>query len=79
MNDSLIQLFINLITAQIGLRIRPQDRSALSEKLLTRMKSVKIAEPEKYYQLLTAKSFESQNEWRELVVLLTTIESYFMR
>jgi len=79
MNDSLIQLFINLITAQIGLRIRPQDRSALSEKLLTRMKSAKIAEPEKYYQLLTAKSFESQNEWRELVVLLTTIESYFMR
>jgi len=79
MNDSLIQLFINLITAQIGLRIRPQDRSVLSEKLLTRMKSAKIAEPEKYYQLLTAKSFESQNEWRELVLLLTTIESYFMR
>ena len=35
--------------------------------------------PEKYYQLLTATSFESQNEWRELVLLLTTIETYFMR
>ena len=55
MNDSLIQLFINLITAQIGLRIRPANQSVLSEKILNRMKSAKIAEPEKYYQLLTAK------------------------
>ncbi|MFM9268021.1 protein-glutamate O-methyltransferase CheR [Tychonema sp. BBK16] len=43
------------------------------------MKSVKIADPEKYYQFLTAKSLDNQNEWHELVVLLTTIESYFMR
>ncbi len=74
-----LQLFIQLITAQIGLQIRQQDRSAVSEKLLTRMKFTSISDPEKYYQLLTATSFESQNEWRELVLLLTTVESYFMR
>ncbi|MEG3924562.1 MULTISPECIES: CheR family methyltransferase [unclassified Microcoleus] len=79
MNDSIIQLFINLITTQIGLRIRSQDRSGLSHKILTRMRAKKIAEPEKYYKLLTAKTLESKNEWTELVLLLTTIESYFMR
>ncbi len=79
MDDALIQLFIQLITTHTGLQIRPQDRSGLSQKLLTRMKSVKIADPEKYYHFLTTISFENQNEWRELVVLLTTVESYFMR
>ncbi len=74
-----LQLFIQLITAQIGLQIRPQDRSAISEKLVTRMKLANISDPEKYYQLLTITSFESKNEWRELVLLLTTVESYFMR
>ena len=79
MDDPLIQLFIQLITAHTGLQIRPQDRSALSQKLLIRMKATKIPDPEKYYQLLTATSCHSKNEWRELVSLLTTIESYFMR
>ncbi|MEG3919560.1 CheR family methyltransferase [Microcoleus sp. T3_A4] len=79
MNDSIIQLFINLITTEIGVRIRTQDRAGLSHKIMTRMRDKKIAEPEKYYQLLTAKTFESINEWAKLVLLLTTTESYFMR
>lgn len=79
MNDAQIQLFIQLIAAHTGLQIRPQDRSGLCQKLLTRMKAVKIAFPEKYYQMLAAPSRESQSEWRELALLLTTNESYFMR
>ncbi|MEG4110475.1 MULTISPECIES: CheR family methyltransferase [unclassified Microcoleus] len=79
MNDSIVQLFINLITTEIGVRIRSQDRAGLSHKIMTRMRAKKIAEPEKYYKLLTAKNWESKNEWSELVLLLTTIESYFMR
>jgi chemotaxis protein methyltransferase CheR len=79
MNDSIVQLFINLITAEIGVRIRSQDRAGLSHKIMTRMRAKKIADPENYYKLLTAKNFESKNEWAELVLLLTTIESYFMR
>ncbi len=43
------------------------------------MKAVKIISPEKYYKILTAASHESQTEWRELALLLTTNESYFMR
>src|SRR6476469_1169033 len=79
MNDSIVQLFINLITAEIGVRIRSQDRAGLSHKIMTRMREKKISAPEKYYQLLKEKTFESKNEWAELVLLLTTIESYFMR
>ncbi|MEG4284499.1 CheR family methyltransferase [Microcoleus sp. A006_D1] len=79
MNDAQIQLFIQLIAAHTGLQIRPQDRSALSQKLLNRMKAVKIISPEKYYKVLTAPSHETQTEWRELALLLTTNESYFMR
>jgi chemotaxis protein methyltransferase CheR len=79
MNDAEIQLFIELIAAHTGLQIRPQDRSGLSQKILTRMKALKIAFPDKYYQILATSSPESQNEWRELALLLTTNESYFMR
>ncbi|MEG3988813.1 CheR family methyltransferase [Microcoleus sp. S28C3] len=79
MNDAQINLFIQLIAAHTGLQIRPQDRSAFSQKLLTRMKAVKIPFPEKYYQMLADPSRESQSEWREIALLLTTNESYFMR
>ncbi|MEG5159198.1 CheR family methyltransferase [Microcoleus sp. AT3-A2] len=79
MNDSIIQLFINLITTEMGVRIRSQDRPGLSHKIMIRMREKKIAEPEQYYKLLTAKTFESKNEWAKLVLLLTTTESYFMR
>ncbi|MEG4588216.1 CheR family methyltransferase [Microcoleus sp. MOSTC5] len=79
MNDAQINLFIQLIAAHTGLQIRPQDRSGLCQKLLTRMKAVKIPFPEKYYQMLADPSLESQSEWQELALLLTTNESYFMR
>jgi chemotaxis protein methyltransferase CheR len=79
MDDAQIQLFVQLIAAHTGLQIRPQDRSALSQKILNRMNAVKIAFPDKYYQMLAAPSPESQREWREIALLLTTNESYFMR
>ncbi|MEG4572819.1 CheR family methyltransferase [Microcoleus sp. N3A4] len=79
MNDAQIQLFIELIAAHTGLQIRPQDRSAFCQKLLTRMIAVKIAFPDNYYQMLATPSLESQSEWRELALVLTTNESYFMR
>ncbi len=79
MNDAQIQLFIELIAAQMGLETRPQDLAGLSQKLLTRMKAIKIAFPDKYYQILATPNHESQSEWRELALLLTINESYFMR
>jgi len=79
MNDAQIQIFSQLIAAHTGLQIRPQDRSAFAQKLVTRMKAVKIAFPDNYYQMLAVPSLESQNEWDKLALLLTTNETYFMR
>lgn len=79
MNDRHLELFIHLIANNIGLHIRPQDRTALSQKIVVRMKNLNLSIPEKYYQLLEADTEQSQKEWRKLIVLLTTTESYFLR
>ena len=79
MNDTHLELFIQLIANNTGLHIRPQDRAALSQKIGVRMKTLNLSMPEKYYQLLEADTEQSQREWRALIVLLTTTESYFLR
>jgi chemotaxis protein methyltransferase CheR len=79
MNDSTLQLFVQLIAQDTGLHIRTQDRGALSQKIAIRMNTIKLSIPEQYYQILQADTEQSQREWRELMVLLTTTESYFLR
>lgn len=87
MSEVLIQLFVQLISNYTGLRIRTQDREALCRKLGSRMRALKLSSPEDYYKLLEgginpSNSFSgitAQGEWRELITLLTTGESYFFR
>ncbi len=89
MDDGLMQQFIQLISANTGLHIRRQDREALCKKIYVRMKLLKLAEPENYYQLLNTVNYqnnsptlhfgECESEWRKLIFLLTIGESYFFR
>ncbi len=87
MTDALIEQFVKLISGYTGLHIREQDRKALQHKIWTRMKARKLSNPEHYYQILAAgsdpNSFanvrEGEAEWKELMLLLTTGESYFFR
>ncbi len=87
MSEALIQLFVQLIANYTGLRIRTQDREALGRKLGSRMRSLKLSSPEDYYKLLEGvadpshsfSAITAQGEWRELITLLTTGESYFFR
>ncbi|MCT7981960.1 tetratricopeptide repeat protein [Laspinema sp. A4] len=87
MSEVLIQLFVQLIANYTGLRIRTQDREALCRKLGSRIRSLKLSSPEDYYKLLEGGTDQSnsfagiaaQGEWRELITLLTTGESYFFR
>ncbi|AFY83740.1 CheR family methyltransferase [Oscillatoria acuminata] len=87
MSEVLIQLFVQLISNYTGLRIRTQDREALCRKLGSRMRSLKLSSPEDYYKLLEGgidsnnsySGIAAQSEWRELITLLTTGESYFFR
>jgi chemotaxis protein methyltransferase CheR len=79
LSEGLKQAFIRLIAKHTGLEIRERDKAALSEKIFLRMKALKLDIPEAYYQLLTTLSPESHQEWRNLVILLTNIESFFFR
>ncbi|MGE5659353.1 MAG: CheR family methyltransferase [Actinomycetota bacterium] len=79
MNELLLQQFIELIATYTGLQMRPQDREALCQKIWARVRTLKLSSPERYYQLLGMPNPESQTEWRELILHLTTTESYFLR
>lgn len=79
MNEFLLQKFINLVLAHTGIKVRHQDYRSFTQKLSIRMKALKISQGEKYYELLEKFSVQSENEWRELILLLTITESYFLR
>ncbi len=79
LSEGLIQAFIRLITKQVGLEIRERDKTTLSEKIFLRMKALKLYSPENYYHLLNSFTLESQQEWKNFVILLTNVESYFFR
>lgn len=86
-DPGLIQKFVRLISAQTGLYIREQDRPILARKIASRMKSLQVSDAHQYYQVLASVSTNSNSaptksayrEWRQLIRLLTTIESYFFR
>jgi chemotaxis protein methyltransferase CheR len=81
-DPGLIQKFVRLISTQTGLYIREQDRPILARKIASRMKSLQLSDAHQYYQVLASVSTNSNSahrEWRQLIRLLTTIESYFFR
>ncbi|HEY9666627.1 MAG TPA: CheR family methyltransferase, partial [Coleofasciculaceae cyanobacterium] len=79
LNEELRRTFIRLIARYTGLEIRERDKAALSEKIILRMKTLKLKSPEDYYQLLNSSNPESYQEWQNFVTTLTNIESYFFR
>lgn len=79
MELELIELFINLITSQTGLFIRWQDYDGLAEKIKIRVRSLRFPNPQVYLHLLSSDSPQSREEWKQLIPLITTIESYFFR
>lgn len=86
MNDVLMQRFIQLVSTNIGLHVREQDREILFKKIYARMKLLNLSVPEQYYQLLKTENNNnssqdtlSQREWKELTLILTTGETFFFR
>ncbi len=79
MKEALIENFRQLISTHTGLYIRPQDRELLCNKIEMRMKILKISNPEEYYGLLDGKTDQSEQEWKDLEIQITTVESYFFR
>ncbi len=79
MEPALIKLFIQLIATQTGLSIRLQDYAGLAQKIKMRVKALKLPNPHVYLNLLSTDTATSQQEWKQLIPLITTIESYFFR
>ncbi|VXD19600.1 Chemotaxis protein methyltransferase [Planktothrix serta PCC 8927] len=79
MEPELIKLFIQLIATQTGLSIRLQDYAGLAQKIKMRVKALKLPNPQAYLNLLSTDTPTSQQEWKQLIPLITTIESYFFR
>jgi chemotaxis protein methyltransferase CheR len=79
MKDKLLQDFVGLVSRHTGLYVREQDYEAFRKKISARIRLQGLAEPEGYFQMLKMDNAESRREWKELIGLLTTGESYFFR
>ncbi|MBD2036847.1 hypothetical protein H6F76_17705 [Leptolyngbya sp. FACHB-321] len=82
----IIQQFTEIIEGYTGLHVRKQDLSLLWQKIQVRMRVLKLASPEQYYQYLASHLdigktdfLKVHHEWQQLIQLLTTGESYFFR
>jgi chemotaxis protein methyltransferase CheR len=85
MNPALLEEFCHLITVQTGLKIRDQDRMALSKCIVNRVRELDLTRAEAYYHLLQEALSQDEQGWAkhpELQILapaITTGESYFLR
>lgn len=68
-----------LISWRTGLQMRPEDTGKWRAIINSRLSSVRLPSLAEYYQLLNSDSGKSKSEWRELLAILTTGESYFFR
>lgn len=71
--------FEQLIAWRTGLQMRQEDKDKWRALINSRLRSVRLPSLGEYYQLLISDSVESKSEWRELLGILTTGESYFYR
>ncbi len=71
--------FEQLIAWRTGLHMRQEDKEKWRAILNPRLVSVRLSSLEEYYQLLISDTDKSKAEWRELLAILTTGESYFFR
>lgn len=78
LNSILKQNFIDLICQHTGIRIKDNNNLSLDNKILIRIKALHLS-PEEYYNLLSSFRKESEQEWKNLMILLTNLESYFFR
>jgi chemotaxis protein methyltransferase CheR len=79
METGLLQRFMRLITAHLGLQVRETETDKVRHAIQSRMTEQQLGNPEAYYQLLASDTAAGQREWEELALPLTIGESYFFR
>jgi chemotaxis protein methyltransferase CheR len=78
-NENHQQMLVDLVEKNTGLSIRVSERDNFIKKIQDRMKTLNISHGEDYYCFLNRMDRESENEWKELAILITNTESYFFR
>ncbi|MEG3438418.1 CheR family methyltransferase [Pannus brasiliensis CCIBt3594] len=78
-SQSLREDFVEIIARQTGIEIRAQNYGSMGDNIFTRIKALKLASPQAYYNLLANTTPESEEEWQKFVCLITNRESYFFR
>ncbi len=70
--------FKNIVNARSGLYFKDYDLRDLEQGILKRMQACKVESPLSYYNILTV-SEQRDNEFRELLNILTVNHTYFFR
>ncbi|MGA1621859.1 MAG: CheR family methyltransferase [Synechocystis sp.] len=78
-SEGLRDSFITLIAQRTGIEIRTQNYSTLGDNILSRVKTLHLASPVDYLNLLSQTDEAADQEWQNFVCLLTNRESYFFR
>lgn len=77
MNQIVLDSLRALVSDRLGLHIREIDLPEFHQKLQQRLSANKMQQFEDYYRLLNSPAGKS--EWKSLIPLLTTGETYFFR
>ncbi len=77
--EASVHEFGRRISARTGGRIREEDREKLRNTLLERMRCLKLASPEAYFQFLEFETEKGLTEWETLMPLLVNGETFFFR
>ncbi|MBF0161306.1 MAG: tetratricopeptide repeat protein [Magnetococcales bacterium] len=78
-SHGILEQFCHVIGAYTGFVIPEHDLPHLREKLVRRVQLSQSGTEARYLALLTSEGAASEQEWRALVLELTTGESYFFR
>ncbi|MBF0620447.1 MAG: hypothetical protein HQL54_00825 [Magnetococcales bacterium] len=79
MENDLIERFRRVVETHTGLVIPSHDTGLLEKTLATRSRTCKCKTFDHYLTLLDSDTLQANEEWRQLVLVLTTGESYFFR
>ncbi len=78
-DDKLLERFKRLVSDHIGFCIREGDNETFRKALIAEMKRLNIVEPAGYLCFLESDTVESKQQWKTLIISITTGESYFFR
>jgi len=74
-----LERFKRVVTERLGLCIFNEDKETFRKSLSARMKSLDINDSGEYLNLLESDNLDGKDEWKELINVITTGESYFFR